>query len=61
MLSATSDNMECRMWDAGWCINVKNKDRLYENWNGSTRMEIKKCSGIACWEGSHCVEWNKNV
>jgi hypothetical protein len=32
---------------------------LYENWNGSMGMETKKCSGIACWKGSHCVEWKK--
>jgi hypothetical protein len=30
---------------------VKSKDRLYESWNGSTGMEKKECSGIACWEG----------
>jgi hypothetical protein len=52
MLRATSDDIECGMW----CIDVKSKDRLYESWNGSTRMGKKERSGIACWEGSHCIE-----
>jgi hypothetical protein len=43
----------------GWCIDVKSKDRLYESWNGSKWMEKKECSGIACWEGSHCIECKK--
>jgi hypothetical protein len=39
---------------------VKSKDRLYESWNGSTGMEKKECSGIACWKGNHCIEaWQK--
>jgi hypothetical protein len=59
MLNTTSDDMECGMWNVGWCIDVKSKDRLYESWNESTRMEKKECSGIACWEGSHCIEWKK--
>jgi hypothetical protein len=54
MLRATSDNMECGMWGDG--IDMKSKDRLYESWNGSMGMEKKECSGIACWEGSHCIE-----
>jgi hypothetical protein len=24
-------------------------------------VEKKECSGIACWEGKHCIEWKKNV
>jgi hypothetical protein len=24
-------------------------------------MEKKECSGIACWGGSHCIKWKKNV
>jgi hypothetical protein len=59
MLRATSDNMECGMWGDG--IDMKSKDRLYESWNGSMGMEKKECSGIACWEGSHCIEWKTNV
>jgi hypothetical protein len=27
--------------------------------NGSIGMGKKECSGIACWEGSHCIEWKK--
>jgi hypothetical protein len=56
MLLATSDDIECGMWNVGRCIDVKNKDRLYESWNGSTGMEKMERSGIACWEGSHCIE-----
>jgi hypothetical protein len=37
-------------------MDVKKKDRLYESWNESTGMEKKGCSGIACWEESHCIE-----
>jgi hypothetical protein len=44
------------MWNVEWYIVVKSKDRLYESWNGSTEMEKKESSGIACWEGSHCIE-----
>jgi hypothetical protein len=35
---------------------MKSKDRLYESWNGSTAMEKKERSSIACWKGSHCIE-----
>jgi hypothetical protein len=30
---------------------------------GTDKWELnyKECSGIACWEGSHCIEWKKNV
>jgi hypothetical protein len=66
MLHATSDdiecgmwNVDCGMWNVGWCIDVKSKGRLYESWNGSMGMENKEYSGIACWEGSHCIEWRK--
>jgi hypothetical protein len=59
MLHTTSDNIECGMWNVGWCINVKCKDRLYESWNGSTGMGKKERSSIACWEGSRCIEWRK--
>jgi hypothetical protein len=24
-------------------------------------MEKKECSGIACWEGSHYIEWKTYV
>jgi hypothetical protein len=61
MLRATSDDIECGMWNVGWCIDVKNKGKLYESWNGSTGMGKKERSGIACWDGSHCIEWKKNV
>jgi hypothetical protein len=56
MLRATSDGIERGMWNVGWCIDVKSKDRLYESWNGSTGMEKNERSSIACWEGSHCIE-----
>ena len=23
------------------------------------KIKIKKYSGIACWKGSHCIEWKK--
>jgi hypothetical protein len=48
MHRTTSDDIKCGMWNVEWCINVKNNDRLYESWNGSTGMEKKECSGIAC-------------
>jgi hypothetical protein len=41
MLLATGDDIECEMWNVGWCIDVKSKDRLYESWNRSTGMEKK--------------------
>jgi hypothetical protein len=59
MLRATSDDIECGVW--GWCMDVKSKDRLYESWNGSTGMGKKECTSIACWGGSHCIEWKINV
>jgi hypothetical protein len=59
MLCTTSDDMECGMWNVGWCINVKSKDRLYKSLNGSTGMGKKECSSIACWEGSHYIESKK--
>jgi hypothetical protein len=61
MLRATSDDMECGMWNAGWYIDLKSKDRLYKSWNGSSGMEKRECSGIACWEGSHCIKWRKKM
>jgi hypothetical protein len=61
MLHATNDDMECGMWNVRWCIDVKSKDRLYESWNGSMGMEKQDSSGIACWGGSHCIEWKKCV
>jgi hypothetical protein len=56
MLRSSSDDIECGMWNVGRCIDVKSKDRLYESWNGSTGMKKKARSGIAYWEGSHCIE-----
>jgi hypothetical protein len=41
LLHATNDDMECGMWNVGWCIDVKSKDRFYESWNGSMGMEKK--------------------
>jgi hypothetical protein len=61
----TTWNMEGGRWNVGWCINVKSKDWYVifsqivwklERVNG---MEKKECSGIACWEGIHCVEYKK--
>jgi hypothetical protein len=41
MLRATSDDIECGMWnvECGVMYRRENKDRLYESWNGSTGME----------------------
>jgi hypothetical protein len=44
-------NVEC-----GVMYKHEKYDRLYESWNGSTRMERKGCSDTACWEGSHSIE-----
>jgi hypothetical protein len=52
----TTRNVERGMWGDVLYIDMKSKDRLYESWNGSMGMETKECSGIACREGSHCIE-----
>jgi hypothetical protein len=42
MIRTIRDDIKCGMWNVGWCIDVKSKDRLYESWNGSTGMDQRE-------------------
>jgi hypothetical protein len=62
MLRATSDDIECGMWNVGCCIDVKNIDTLNQKTILIlTRLSYFEKPKLVRWERNHCIEWKKNV
>jgi hypothetical protein len=62
MLCATSDDLECGMWNLECGVTYRRENLgLICNFFidgmkvGTDQWEWKK-KNVACWEGSHCVE-----